>query len=57
MGNTASGAGGYTIKLTPDNRIGEGQYADVYKIQKKDTKEWYAAKFHKLPLSNFVTLG
>ena len=50
MGNTASGAGAYKIKLTSDNRLGGGQYADVYKVQKKDTKQFYAAKFLKVPL-------
>ena len=32
MGNTASGIGTYKIKLILENRIGGGQYADVYKI-------------------------
>jgi hypothetical protein len=32
MGNTASGIDAYKIKLTPENKIGGGQYADVYKI-------------------------
>jgi hypothetical protein len=36
MGNTASGVGAYNIKLIPKNIIGAGQYADVYKVQKKD---------------------
>jgi hypothetical protein len=56
MGNRASGAGAYTINLIPENRIGGGQYADVYKIQKKDTKEWCAAKFLKVPISFFTSL-
>ncbi len=38
MGNTDSGPGAYTIDLNPDNKIGEGSYAEIYKIQKKDTK-------------------
>ncbi len=37
MGNTASGIGAYKIKLIPENRLGGGQYADVFKIQKKDS--------------------
>ena len=41
MGNT------YTINLTPDNYLGSGNYGDVYKIQKNDTKKYYAAKFLK----------
>ena len=51
MGNTASGIGAYKIKLIPENRIGGGQYADVYKIYKKDSKQIYAAKFLKVPLT------
>ncbi len=38
MGPRAStGAGAYTIKINPAYRIGGGTYADVYKIQKKET--------------------
>ena len=33
----ASGADAYTINLTSENRLGGGNYADVYKIEKKDT--------------------
>ena len=51
MGNTASGIGAYKIKLIPENRIGGGQYADVYKVKKKDNKQYYAAKFLKVPLT------
>ena len=51
MGNAASGVDAYKIKLSPDNKIGGGQYADVYKIQKKDNQKFYAAKFLKVPLS------
>ena len=36
MGSTHSGAGAYKIKLTPENRIGGGTYADVYKVFKYD---------------------
>jgi hypothetical protein len=32
-----SRADAYTINFTNENRIGGGQYADVYKIQKKNT--------------------
>ena len=38
MGNKAAGAGAYKINLTSENRVGGGEYADVYKVQKKDTK-------------------
>jgi serine/threonine protein kinase len=51
MGNRAAGAGAYTINLTSENRLGGGQYADVYKVQKKDTKMLYAAKFLKAPIT------
>ena len=33
MGNKVSGPHAYTINLIPNNRIGGGAYADVYKIQ------------------------
>ena len=51
MGNRASGAGAYTIKLNGENKLGGGQYADVYKVIKKDTQKLYAAKFLKIPLA------
>jgi hypothetical protein len=38
MGNKSTGASAYKINLTADNRIGGGQYADVYKIKRRDTK-------------------
>ena len=47
MGNKAAGAGAYKINLTSENRVGGGEYADVYKVQKKDTKQYYAAKILK----------
>jgi hypothetical protein len=46
-GTQETGAYAYKINLIPENRIGGGQYADVYKIQKKDSKEWCAAKILK----------
>ena len=30
--NSASGPSAYTIDLKPDNKIGEGSYAEVYKV-------------------------
>ena len=56
MGNIASGPGAYKIKLISDNRLGGGTYADVYKVQKKDTKQLYAAKFLKVPLTYINSL-
>ena len=47
MGPRQSKADAYTINLTSNNSLGGGEYADVYKIQKKDTKQLYAAKFIK----------
>ena len=44
-----SRADAYTINFTNENRIGGGQYADVYKIQKNDTQKLYAAKVLKIP--------
>jgi hypothetical protein len=49
MGNTASGVDAYQIKLNAENRIGGGQYADVYKVQKRITKNSMlpsSSKFH-----------
>ena len=56
MGNRAAGAGAYTINLTNDNRLGGGNYADVYKVIKKDTQKLYAAKFLKVPLAYIDSL-
>ena len=41
----------YTMNLTSENRLGGGTYADVYRVQKKDTKKLYAAKLHKAQYS------
>ena len=56
MGNRAAGAGAYTIKLNSENKLGGGQYADVYKVIKKDTQKLYAAKFLKVPLAYIDSL-
>ena len=53
MGLRASKEQEYTINRTSDNKLGEGMYAEVYKVQKKDTQKLYAAKFLKVPLSYF----
>ena len=34
----------YTMDLTEENRLGGGTYAEVFRVQKKDTKKFYAAK-------------
>ena len=51
MGNRAAGPDAYKIKLTNENKLGGGQYADVYKVKNKDTKKLYAAKFLKVPIT------
>jgi serine/threonine protein kinase len=49
MGNNAqSGEKGYTIRLTKENKLGEGSYAEVYKIIKNDKKMVCAAKLFKV---------
>ncbi len=51
MGNKATaGEDAYSIKKTEANRLGEGSYAEVFKIKSKDKKNLYAAKFFKLTL-------
>ena len=59
MGNKQTpqfGQDAYTIKLDESNLIASGNYADVYKIQKEDTKIVYAAKFIKAPPKFIQTL-
>jgi hypothetical protein len=38
MGGRTSRADAYTFNLECDNKLGEGNCAEVYKIQKKDSK-------------------
>lgn len=40
----------YNVDWEEDKKLGEGQYADVYKIENLDKKKIYAAKFFKVPL-------
>ncbi len=57
MGNKASeGELRYSIKKTEANRLGEGSYAEVFKIKSKDNKNLYAAKFFKLSLKDMDDL-
>jgi len=51
-----TGADAYIIDLIPENRIGGGQYADVFKIQTKDSKECCAAKLLKARLEFFDSM-
>jgi serine/threonine protein kinase len=49
MGATHSkGEEAYSIKLSKDKKLGEGQYGSVYKIKVKDTNKPCAGKFFKL---------
>ena len=50
MGNSVSGPDAYTINLTSENRLGGGQFANVYKVQKK------GEIFSLLSISNFLRL-
>ena len=45
-----SGEHAYDIDLSDENLKGEGSYAKVYKIYKKDERKAYAAKILKVPL-------
>ncbi len=48
MGNTAmSGEEAYAINKSQENRLGEGSYAEVYKITHREEKKIYAGKFLK----------
>jgi hypothetical protein len=49
MGNSASGAKAYSMKLKDENKIGEGAYGTVYKIFTKDKKTACAVKIFKIP--------
>jgi predicted secreted protein len=44
------GEGAYE-KLTGENRISKGSYAEVYKIKRKDNNQVFAAKKFNVPIS------
>ena len=47
--NVAGGEKYYKIKRTDENKIGEGSFAEVYKVTKRgDKKEVFAAKIFKI---------
>ncbi len=50
--NTVSRKKAYSIKRKDKYLLGEGSYAEVYKIKSKDKKSLYAAKFFKLSFDN-----
>ncbi len=57
MGNNAlKGSSAYSMKLTEENKIGEGTYGTVYKIMTKDKKTACAAKIFKIPLKMMDSL-
>ncbi len=48
MGNDTSGEKAYSFKLTPENKLGEDPYSEVYKIERKFDKKLCVAKFFEL---------
>ena len=56
MGNSAQGEKAYSIKLTEQNKLGEGTYGTVYKIKTKDKQTLCAAKIFKIPFKMMSTL-
>lgn len=61
MGNVAvSGEKAYKIKTTEEKMLGQGSYANVYRIKRRDTYEPFAAKIFKIPykeMTKIDTLG
>ena len=51
MGNALNGETAYEIKLKEANMLGEGSFAQVYKIKRKKDGLLCAAKFFKVPLN------
>ena len=56
MGNSSSGEKTYSMKLTDKNKLGEGAFGAVYKIQTKDKQSLCAAKVFKIPFKMMSTL-
>jgi hypothetical protein len=57
MGNNPTwGEKAYSMKLTENNKLGEGAYGTVYKILSKDKERVYAAKIFKIPLKMMNSL-
>ena len=58
MGNNVAlvGEKAYKIKLTTENELGQGTYAAVYKIKRRDTKQVFAAKIFKIPYKDMSSL-
>ena len=52
MGNSLSnGEQSYKIKLTEEKMVGEGSFAQVFKIKRKKDGQQCAAKIFKIPMS------
>ena len=51
MGNNIAPKGEKAYKIKPINEklLGQGSYANVYKIKRRDTYEVFAAKIFKIP--------
>jgi len=54
MGNKIawSGEKAYKIKIKDEKLLGQGSYANVYKIKRWDTLEVFAAKIYKIKYKN-----
>ncbi len=46
----------FTIKMTPENLIGKGEYGAVYKVRDNKTGEILAAKIYKTPISEMTSI-
>ena len=44
-----SGEKAYKINLSECNKLGEGQFGEVYKIKQRESGMWCAAKLFKVP--------
>jgi serine/threonine protein kinase len=56
MGNATSGEKAYSMKLTEKNKLGEGAFGAVYKIETTDKQTLCAAKVFKIPFKMMSTL-
>ena len=57
MGNSATtGPDAYSMKLTEQNKLGEGTYGAVYKVMTKVNPRPCAAKIFKMPLKMMDSL-
>jgi serine/threonine protein kinase len=55
MGNVPnSGEDAYNITLNKENKLGEGAFARVYKIERKFDEQLCAAKILKISMGNMI---